>query len=216
MNTIENISISKSDYLAAVAAGIITALFAFPALANIKIVGGYIVPIALIFILPVLWITGLIIGRFLAKFVAVFYQLAKFAIVGFLNTAIDFGMLNFISLLTGVTGGLLVGGVNIPGFVLAALNSYFWNKFWVFRKSGEEVKKGYSDFLSFFAVVIFGVIINGGIVVLLTTYVSPFGNLSPERWLNISKVIATAASLVWNFLGFKFLVFKSKEETVTR
>ena len=99
--------------------------------------------------------------------------------------------------------------MNIPGFTLAAINSYFWQKFWVFKKKEVQGEKtNYSDFITFVAVVLVGVFINGGIVVLLTTYIHPFGGLSPERWLNVAKIIATAVSLIWSFLGFKFLVFK--------
>lgn len=162
-------------------------------------------------VLPVLWIIGLAFGKLISRFVSFGYQFAKFVIVGFLNTAIDFGVLNFLSAITGLTGGFLLGGVNVPGFILAATNSYFWNKFWVFshkRLPGEKID--YSDFASFVFVVLFGVIVNGGIVILMTTYISPLFNLSPERWLNIAKVIATAFSLIWNFIGFKLIVFGKK------
>jgi len=214
---------TKKDYLVAIVAGFVTAIFLLPSLKNIQI-GGVGLKIALPIIVPILWIVGLWLGKFLSRFLVVFYQLAKFAIVGFLNTAIDFGVLNLISILTGLTSGFLIGGVNIPGFILASVNSYFWNKFWVFRRPSEALlarrslgvagakeegaKIDFSDFFTFALVVIVGVFINGGIVVLLTTFVSPLAGLSPERWLNVAKVFATAVSLVWNFLGFKFLVFK--------
>jgi len=214
---------TKKDYLVAIVAGFVTAIFLLPSLKNIQI-GGVGLKIALPIIVPILWIVGLWLGKFLSRFLVVFYQLAKFAIVGFLNTAIDFGVLNLISILTGLTSGFLIGGVNIPGFILASVNSYFWNKFWVFRRPSEALlarrslgvagakeegaKIDFSDFFTFALVVIVGVFINGGIVVLLTTFVSPLAGLSPERWLNVAKVFATAVYLVWNFLGFKFLVFK--------
>ncbi|MFC1625335.1 GtrA family protein [Patescibacteria group bacterium] len=193
----------KKDYLIAVIAGFVTALFALPLLKNIQI-GGAGLKFALPIIIPILWIIGLWLGKFLARWMSVMYQFAKFVVVGFLNTAIDFGVLNLLSIMTGLTGGFLIGGVNIPGFTLASLNSYFWNKFWVFR-AGE---KSFSDFFTFAIVVLIGVFINGGIVIFVTTYVNPLFGLSPERWLNIAKAGATAISLIWNFIGFKFIVFK--------
>ncbi len=50
-------------------------------------------------------------------------------------------------------------------------------------------------------------------MVLVSTYIHPLFGFSAARWLNIAKVLATVISLVWNFLGFKFFVFKSKEKT---
>ncbi len=204
----------KKDFLMAAIAGFFTALFLLPVLKNIKILPvGYAVA-ALIVGLPILWAFVLVIGRILARWLGWIYQFAKFGILGFLNTAIDFGVLNLLSLYTGLTSGFIIGGVNVPGFVIAATNSYFWNKFWVFakeRKEGEKVN--YSDFLTFVIVVVSGAVINGGAVVLVSTYVSPLFNFSPGQWLNAAKISATVISLVWNFLGFKFFVFKSREKT---
>lgn len=199
----------KKDYSLAIIAGFITAIFLLPSLKNIA-VGGLGLKIALPFIVPVLWIIGLRISLFLKQWISFTYQFGKFVVVGFLNTAIDFGVLNLLSIMTGLTSGFLVGGVNIPGFVLASVNSYFWNKFWVFSssKSTNKQKTNYSDFISFIIVVTIGLFINGGIVVLVTTYINPLGGLSSERWLNIAKVSATAISLIWNFVGFKLFVFK--------
>ena len=198
----------KKDYIISIIVGLVTVLFVLPSLRNMEF-GGWLFVVVLFFVVPVLWVIGLFLGKFLSKWLSFIYQFAKFVIVGFLNTAIDFGVLNILSMMTGLTSGFLVGGVNIPGSTLAAINSYFWQKFWVFKKKEVQGEKtNYSDFITFVAVVLVGVFINGGIVVLLTTYIHPFGGLSPERWLNVAKIIATAVSLIWSFLGFKFLVFK--------
>lgn len=206
-------NITKKDFLAASVAGFLTGLLMIPTLKNVKIVAFGYLALGLIIGLPFLWALALVVGRFLSHWLGFIQQFVKFIIVGFLNTAIDFGVLNLLSLYTGLTSGLIIGGVNVPGFIIAATNSYFWNKFWVFsqkRQPGEKVS--YSDFLTFIAVVAIGAVLNGGIVVCLTTYVSPLFGLSPERWLNISKAFATVFNLVFNFLGLKFFVFKKKEE----
>ncbi len=207
---------NKKDYKVAIIAGFITGVFLLPSLKNMSIEDGIVV-YGLPFVIPVLWVFGLWLGKVLSKWLPVIYQFAKFVVVGFLNTSIDFGVLNLLSMFSGLTTGVLVGGVNIPGFTLAATNSYFWNKFWVFahkREPGQKVD--YSDFFTFVVVVIIGIFINSGIVIFLTTCVDPLFNLSPERWLNIAKVCATAISLIFNFLGFKFLVFRKKEKPLTQ
>jgi len=205
---------TKKDYIVAIVAGFLTALFLWPTLKNINLGAGYL-PLLVLIVVPVLWVLGLAIGKFLGRWLPVIYQFAKFVVVGFLNTSIDFGVLNLLSMFTGVTAGFLIGGVNVPGFILASANSYFWNKFWVFSasaKASADKGRDYSDFFSFAAVVLVGIFINGGIVVLLTTCMSPLWGLTPERWLNMAKVAATVISLVWNFVGMKFFVFRPEAE----
>ncbi len=207
----------KKDFLMVGLAGFFTALFLFPTFKNVKILQfGYIVA-GLLIGLPILWMLALIVGRFLSRWFSWIYQFVKYCIVGFLNTAIDFGVLNLLSLYTGLTSGFIIGGVNVPGFIIAATNSYFWNKFWVFSKERKEglpaqtrEKVDYSDIFTFIIVIVSGAIINSSVVILISTYIHPLFGFSPARWLNIAKVLATAIALAWNFLGFKFLVFKSK------
>ena len=194
-------------------AGFFTALCLLPTLRNVKLLGVSYVFYLLVIIIPVLWMLALVVGRFLNRWFGWMYQFVKFCIIGFLNAAIDFGTLNLLSLYTGITSGFILGGVNVPGFIIAATNSYFWNKFWVFpqqRKEGEKVS--YGDLPTFAIVVVSGALVNSGLVVLFSTYFHPVLGMSPERWLNIAKVIASATSLLWNFIGFRLFVFKDKAD----
>ncbi len=193
-------------------AGFFTALFILPILRNIKIAQISYIVLLLVVALPLLWMLALLVGRFLSRWIGWMYQFAKFCIVGFLNAAIDFGILNLISLFTGITQGFIIGGVNIPGFMVAATNSYFWNKFWVFshrRKEGEPIN--YKDAPTFILVVASGALLNSGIVIFVSTYIPALFDLSGAQWLNISKVIAAAIALAWNFVGFKIFVFKKAD-----
>jgi len=130
------------------------------------------------------------------------WQVAKFALVGVLNTAIDFGILNLLILITGFTAGAGIGIINIPSFTLAILNSYIWNRKWVF----ENAKQG--NFFVFVAVTVIGLLINTTVVVVVTTWIPPLFGLSPTLWANVAKVFATGFSMVWNFTGYKLVVFK--------
>lgn len=204
--------VKKKDFLLAAIAGFFTALFILPVIKNIKLrIGtGYIFALLAVGI-PFLWMLAIVVGHVLARWLAWIRYFVKFCIVGFLNAAIDFGVLNLLSLYTGLTSGFIIGGVNVPGFVVAATNSYFWNKFWVFQ-APEGRKVGYSDIPTFLIVLVSGILLNSGMVVFISTYVPPFFGLTPERWLNIAKVVASAVALMWNFIGFKFFVFKKQIE----
>jgi len=194
----------QNDYLIACVAGFATALFLMPILLNLGFLSATFAAGAFVTI-PVLWMAGIWLGRILSKWISVFAQFSKFVVVGFLNASIDFGILNGLSIFTGAVSGFIIGGVNAPGFIIGSLNSYFWNRTWVFPQANNEGKL--ADFPKFFIISILGVILNSLVIVYFTTYVSQFG-FSDKAWLNISKAIASAVVLTWNFIGYKFFAFK--------
>jgi len=150
-------------------------------------------------------------------------QVIRFVITGVINTLLDIVVLNLLSLATGVTQGPLLIVLNIVSFSVAVINSYFLNKHWTFKDQdrSNEPKK----LTQFLVVSVIGAGINSGILYFITTIVPrPTETLNyvsgilpvigdflsnPEVfWLNIAKVFAIGASMVWNFLGYKFFVFK--------
>jgi len=151
---------------------------------------------------PALALAGMYIVKQISKKVVVLWQVAKFGLVGVLNTAIDFGILNSLILLTEFTKGAGIGFINIPSFTVAILNSYLWNRKWVFEKA----KQG--NFFVFVAVTGIGLLINTGVLIGITTFVSPQFGMSPTLWANFAKAFATGFSMVWNFTGYKLIVFK--------
>lgn len=209
---------TKKDYYIAATVGLLTGIFAIPTVFNLGF-QGFPIYLSVVIIPAVLFPFGVWFGNFLSRWFPFMEQMGKFVAVGFLNTTIDFAALNILSLASGITAGFKIGGINIPGFIAAVSNSYFWNRFWVFNKNtvltikNETIKEdkinGMKNFVAFFVVSIVGLIINSGIVYFFTTFITPFFPTNPQTWLNISKILATIVSLVWNFLGFKFLVFKN-------
>lgn len=133
-----------------------------------------------------------------------FNQIFKFAIVGFLNTSLDFGVLNLLSYFTGIYSGFYIIFLNSAAFLVAVINSYFWNKYWTFNQQGGI--KG-EEFLKFIAVSFIGLALNSFLVYTITTFAS-FFDMTPQLLENFAKILATAVSLVWNFTGYKFFVFK--------
>ena len=195
---------TKTDYAISGLIGFFAGIFAIPVLINIGQRDPFLL-LALPWALGIASVIGAIIAGFLGRKFPFFIQFAKFAVVGVLNTAIDFGVLNIISLITGVTSGVIVGGVNVPGVALALVNAYFWNKYWVF--SHRDDKGALNDLPKFLLVSGTGILVNSGIVILTTSY--PILSINAKTWLNLAKLFATAFSLVWNFLGYKFIVFRS-------
>jgi len=145
------------------------------------------------------------IGNLLKKYPFV-KQFSKFVVIGFINTGLDFLILNLEMFLTGIAKGPYMLAQNAISFSIATINSYFFNKYWTFQdKSKKEQGKKFSQFL---AVSLGGVIINSSVVFIITTYIPPVFGIQSVLWANLAKVIATGISLIWNFIGYKFWVFK--------
>jgi putative flippase GtrA len=133
-------------------------------------------------------------------------QFGKFLAVGTLNTAIDFGTLNLLSWLTGIYGGVRLAPINVAGVLLALTNSYLLNKPWTFKASARPRR----NMGRFVLVSLIGVGLNTALVVALTHVVTRPAGLTPRLWENVAKVLATGGTLLWDFLGYKFLVFRAR------
>lgn len=133
-------------------------------------------------------------------------QFCKFAIVGVINTLVDFTVLNFLIWLFKIYSGWQILFLNSISFACAVINSYFLNRYWTFS---EEKEKVFFKFVNFFLISLIGVLINSGIVYLGTIFLNPGFDFSAVIWINIVKFFAVAVSLIWNFIGYKIFVFKN-------
>ncbi len=195
----------QKDLLLSIFASYVAAISLLPTLINTQYIDKLPYPYVLLFVIfPIVCVVGMQIAHRVGKKYSFLWQMAKFGFVGVLNTAIDFGVLNALIALTSITAGIGIIGLNVLSFLVAVTNSYFWNKQWVFSAG----KKG--NFVTFLVVTLIGLSINTGTVYILTTYLGPDSNSSQTQWANLAKVIATCFSLMWNFVGYKLIVFVKK------
>lgn len=145
------------------------------------------------------WNMGSLINR------TAIVQFFKFSVVGVLNTAIDLGVLNILIRVSGIAAGFYFSLFKSVSFLAAVINSYFWNKYWTF-KIVEKPKTG--ELFKFFSVNLVGLVINTGIASLIVNFIEAPVGISAKLWANIGALIAVGASLVWNFIGIKFVAFK--------
>ncbi|MFH1181177.1 MAG: GtrA family protein [bacterium] len=147
------------------------------------------------------------------KNVLLIRQAIKFILVGGLNTLIDLGVLNLLIFMTGIASGSGYSVFKGISFIAAVVNSYFLNKFWTFSASargygGQEKLK---EFSQFFFVSLIGFGINVGAASLVVNVIgNPFllSGISDKLWANAGAIIATFCGMTWNFIGYKFIVFK--------
>ncbi len=143
-----------------------------------------------------------------------FWQLVKFAIVGVLNTLVDFAVFQTLNLLLG-----WVYVAQIFGYTCGIVNSYLWNSNWTFR---EQRTRSLREMLLFLVVNIVSLGVSLG-VIWLCREVFGVTNEWAATWMpdllsgfvkgdTIAKLIATCVAIVVNFVGNRLFVFNGKEK----
>ncbi len=160
-------------------------------------------------IFPVVCLVAFFVAYFIGKVVPIIFQLAKFILVGGFNFLIDMGVLNILIFATGISSGITQSLFKFCSFTVAVFNSYFFNKYWTFKKN-TETKNASREFLQFLVVSVIGLSINLLVDYVLVNNVGSRGFTS-KTWAQISGVAAAVTALAWNFLGYKFIVFKSEK-----
>lgn len=124
----------------------------------------------------------------------------KFIIVGGVNTALDFGILFLLTFL-----GMDKIVANYFSTGVALIFSFFANKQFTFKGNSGNAKKQFALFL---IITLFGLWIIQPLVIWgSTAFLAPY--ISNEAInLFVAKLIATIASLIWNYLFYSRLVFK--------
>ncbi len=201
---------TKKDHFLVSIVGLLFGVLSLPILENIKppqweltflsatsVIAGFF-----LFANFSMWVAGLIGVRSLALF-----QFAKYGAAGALSAFIDLGILNIFSLVFKIYSGPLIILFNSIGFLIATTNAYFWNRLWAFKKEGE--RPNLKEYARFICVTFTGLLLNTGIVYLMTTIIGAPEGISEPAWENIAKFSAIIPNVMWNFIGYKFIIFKS-------
>lgn len=197
-------NMKRSDIISALVIGEIIAVFSIFILKT----WGKFFDLAwfLLIVLPLLALFALYITHLLGRKFPAIFQFGKFASVGLANFGVDLGILNILMLISGIAGGVFYSLFKGISFIVATIHSYFWNKFWTFRK--KETKEMGKESLQFFVVSLIGLVINVSAASLVVNLIGVQWGFSAEIWGSMGAVAGSIAGLTWNFLGYKFIVFK--------
>ena len=130
-------------------------------------------------------------------------RLLRFVLIGAVNTLVDWTVLNIEILALGERGGLFSYPVyKAISFSVAVINSYVFNKRWVFKSNAEDKRA----LLSFAFVSIIGL----GLNVLAASAVMSVSRCSGHFVLcaNLGAVAGSWAAFAWNYIGYAVFVFK--------
>lgn len=127
-------------------------------------------------------------------------QMTRFAVVGAANTILDFGILFTLR-----SFGIPLVVANIVSTTTAFLASFVANKKYIFKTQGTNVKR---EVLLFILVTLFGLWVLQSVVLwLLSPLLTQLLN-SQHVVLLVGKLLATAASMIWNYVLYSLVVFK--------
>lgn len=149
--------------------------------------------------------TALFILSLLGRVIPVLYQFGKFAAVGTLNTFVDIGVLNLLIVLFGTPGTWGYRVFKSLSFIAGTTNSFLWNKFWTFEA---HEPANFMQTVKFYFAAFIGFVLNVGLASYVFSSVVRPVSVSPDAWASVGALVGVAAAFFWDFLAYKFWVFK--------
>src|SRR5690606_4305760 len=123
----------------------------------------------------------------------------RFGMVGIVKTGLDFATFNVLLLVIAESGRREVLLANTAGFTVALAASFVLNARYTFRV---QARRG--RFLQYLGVSLAGLLIyNGTLAAVLTVW-----QTETTLEVNAAKAASLASSMVWNFVGYRYLVFR--------
>ena len=157
-------------------------------------------------IAAVLFVIALFAARLISRRRSSFFEFMKFALVGVMNTGVDFGLLNSLMLVTGVVSGAGFLAFKSLSITLGVINSYWWNKYWTFNAA--QSRGARREFVAFAVVTLLAVGLNvAGAAVIVNVIGAPRG-IGVKLWANIGAISGAGLTLCTNFFAYKYFVFK--------
>lgn len=121
------------------------------------------------------------------------------------------GGLGAVGVILAIVGARLLATPVYYSLLLAVFVVFELVIWHVFRLSmSKDQGAGQHQFVSFIVVSVIGLIINSGVLALLTVGFHDYANVlgNEDVLKNLAKIAATCVSLIWNFIGYKIIVFK--------
>ncbi|MBU0546669.1 GtrA family protein [Patescibacteria group bacterium] len=200
----------KRDFIASIIIGEVCGLIIF-------FIAGPLIPLSFkkftnLFpiILPILSVLGVwFISLFETK-MPVIFQAGKSFLVGILNTFIDLGILTILMEKFQIFVGLYYVLFKATSFAVATLNSYFWNRTWTFEKKGSGTNL--KETSKFYLITAGGFLINLAVSSFFVNFLGPMFGITAKLWAYVGAIAAVFLGFIWNFVGYKFIVFKKESD----
>jgi len=162
-----------------------------------------------LFLFPVLSIIVFWFVDLISKKLPFLLQLAKYFLVGVIATLIDLKVYGLLTWFFGLELAMIIGVSKGISFLVSVLVKFIGNKYWAFEETKKEgIKEEFSKFL---IVTFIGLLIDLGFFFYFSKILGPQFGISSEVWVKISVILAAVVAAAWNFLSYKFIVFKKQD-----
>ena len=196
----------KTDIVLALITGEITAWFFNYLLKDLVLLRIENLGLIMAVSFPILAVLGVWLSFLIGKKFLWVYQLAKYLLIGVLATIVDLGVLNLLMAGFNKDVGLAYSIFKGVSFIVATSAKYFGDKFWAFEKT--EKAGMAKEFSQFFGVTLIGLGLNVIVASLIVNTLGPQFGMTDKLWANMGGIAAAFAVTAWNFIGYKFIVFK--------
>lgn len=180
----------KGDFIFAIICGLSVAWIAIDLLGNI----GWI----FVIIFPLLSVLGLYIVEWLGKRYLFIHQAGKFALAGAFADVVDIKVFQLIFWFLPFSNT-----VKAVSFLVGTFVKYVCDKYWAFEQHDHDGV--HIEIAKFFLVAVVGMAIN---VVSFNYFGTIKTGLPANIWQELCIIFAALVTAIWNFCGYKFLVFK--------
>lgn len=123
--------------------------------------------------------------------------------VGSANTGLHFLIINALSISFGIYSGGKLALINGSATAIVLCQSYVLNKYWTFSSANGCL----GEFSRFLLVNAGAALLHSGVVYAVTTFVPRPLGVSPLLWENAAAAMGLGAVVLWNFTGFRLIVF---------
>ena len=106
----------------------------------------------------------------------------------------------------GISEGISYDIFVTVSFVVATIVKYIFDKFWAFEKS--DKKQVGTEFTKFFAITLVSWGIQLGAAHVVVNVIGPQLGMNALIWGSVGKIAGIGVAFIWNFVGYKFVVFK--------
>lgn len=156
--------------------------------------------------LPLGAVFAIWLADFLGRKYLFIYQAAKFLLIGILATLMDSGVLALLQLLVVADTKTIYAIIKGISFVVVTTVKYPLNKYLAFEQK-EKAGMG-REFSIFFIVTAIGLAIDVAIATMTKSAISADIGLSENMRGIVGAIVASIIVSIWNFIGYKFIVFK--------
>ena len=161
----------------------------------------------LYFALPIFSLACLWLAYLIGKKLLFVFQAAKYILIGIFVTIIDLKLFEFLvwifSLSLTIINPVMSKGIS---FLISTYIKYWGNKHWTFEKPEKEGIR--QEIFQFIIVTIIGLAIDVSSFFYFTKIMGPQLGAPTDVWIKLSVIFAALVAAIWNFLGYKFMVFK--------